>query len=231
MSTLKLNKWLSLLVALIYFLYNYNNSIFEGAKLLEYLNLVVNFSVVLILCVWLISKSRVENVLDLVILSGFILYLFVLHSYVSLVNVSYYFTQEYVGDSYISMQQINLIPFKTIFNNLLGTVVAPVTIIQTAGNFLLLLPLSFALLALKIVASKYKVAQTILVISLLIETFQLFLNFSVSGYLYSEGGHRAIDIDDVILNTVGGLVGIIVFIIYKKVVSKNNVTTNTSTFN
>ncbi|MGP1909929.1 VanZ family protein [Metabacillus sp. JX24] len=230
MSFLKLNKWFSLVVALIYFLYIYI-SFFKGAMHLEYLDLVVNFLMVLILCVLMISKSTVENVLQLVILSGFILYLFVLHSYVSFVNITYYFTQEFVGNSYISMQQINLIPFKTIFNDLFGTVAAPVTIIQTAGNFLLLLPLSFALLALKIVTSKYKVAQTILVITILIETFQLFLNFTVSGYLYSGGGDRAIDIDDILLNTVGGLVGIMVFIIYKKVVSKYTVATNTAKFN
>jgi glycopeptide antibiotics resistance protein len=135
---------------------------------------------------------------------------------VTYVDISYYFTQEYVGNPFVDFERINLIPFKTIYNDLFGTVVAPVTVIQTIGNLFLLSPLAFALLSLKIFTNKIKVMSTIIFTTLVIELFQFIYNFSVSGYLYSEGGGRAIDIDDVLLNITGGLIGVLMFIIYKK---------------
>ncbi|WP_425348991.1 VanZ family protein [Halalkalibacter urbisdiaboli] len=41
-------------------------------------------------------------------------------------------------------------------------------------------------------------------------------------------GNRAVDIDDVLLNTMGGLVGILLFVIYKKLIL-NNVNTKVFT--
>ncbi|WP_170289426.1 VanZ family protein [Metabacillus lacus] len=219
---MKLNKWYSLLVSFIYFIYIYNTHIFEGASLLEYLNVLANFGAILLISSWLISKSVIENTLDFIILCGFILYLFILHSYVTYVDISYYFNQDYVGNPFVNIERINLIPFKTIYNDLL-IVVAPVTVIQTIGNIILLAPLAFALLSLKILTNKNKVIFTIILTTLFIEIFQFIQNFSVSGYLYSEGGHRAIDIDDILLNTLGGLIGVLVFILYNKTISNNTV--------
>ncbi|WP_227939947.1 VanZ family protein [Alkalihalobacillus deserti] len=227
----KLNKWYSLLAVLIYFIYAYQARIYEGAGLLDYLDLLVNFGLIMLIAIWIISKSAVESILEFMILFALILYLFVLHSYVTYVDISYYFNQEYIGNPFVSMEKINLIPFYTIYNDLFGTVVAPVTIIQTIGNFLLLLPLAFALLSLGILTNKYKVVLTILFTTLCIEVFQFLINFSVSGYLYSEGGHRAVDIDDVILNTAGGIVGVLIFIIYKKLILNKITNNKVSTLN
>ncbi|WP_404458925.1 VanZ family protein [Sutcliffiella horikoshii] len=71
--------------------------------------------------------------------------------------------------------------------------------------------------------------MTILFTTLCIEVFQFLVNFSVSGYLYSEGGNRAVDIDDVILNTAGGIVGVLTFIIYKKLILNKVIHTKVST--
>jgi glycopeptide antibiotics resistance protein len=49
--------------------------------------------------------------------------------------------------------------------------------------------------------------------------------------LYSEGGHRAVDIDDVILNTAGGIVGVLIFIIYKKLILNKITNNKVSTLN
>ncbi len=219
MLRIKLSKWYCLLAPLFYLIYAFTTQIYEGAGFLDYLNVIVNYGVILVVSIWLMRKSVVENNLHFVILFAFVLYLFVLHPYVTYVNIPYYFTQEYVGNHYVSMQQINLSPFKTIYNNLFGSLVAPVTVIQTVGNLFLLSPLAFALLSLKILTNKVKVALTILLTTLFIETFQFLINFSTSGYMYSEGGLRAIDIDDVLLNTAGGVLGILVFKIYKKLIS------------
>jgi glycopeptide antibiotics resistance protein len=213
---IKLNRWYSLLASLFYFIYAYKTHIYEGAGLLEYLNLVANFGIVLLISIWLISKSQVENILNFAILFVFVLYLFVLHSLVTYIDISYYITQEYVRNPYVNMERVNLIPFKTIYSNLFGVAVAPVTIIQTVGNALLLLPLAFALLSLQIINNKYKVLLFIFLTTVFIEMYQFLHNVSVSGYMYSEGGPRAIDIDDILLNTIGGLIGIVFFIIYKK---------------
>lgn len=220
MFNIKFNKWYSLLASLFYFIYAYKTHIYEGAGILEYLNLMVNFGVVLLISIWLISKSEVENISNFVILFVFVLYLFVLHSFVTYIDISYFIKQEYVGNPYVNMERINLTPFKTIYGNLFGGFVAPVTIMQTVGNSLLLLPLAFALLSLQIINNKYKVLLVIFLTTVFIETYQLLHNFSVSGYLYSEGGSRAIDIDDILLNTMGGFIGIVLFIIYKRLFSQ-----------
>ncbi|MBA9028312.1 VanZ family protein [Peribacillus huizhouensis] len=124
----------------------------------------------------------------------------------------------------MNMERINLIPFKTIINDLV-TVAAPVTIIQTLAK-LLLLTLAFAMLSLGIIVNKYRVVLTIFLTTLFIETYQLLDNFIVSGYVYSEGGSRAIDIDEILLNTMAGLIGIVLFIIYKKLFLQNSLLKN-----
>lgn len=214
---MRVNKWYSLIAAsLLYFIYYYKREIYAEAGFLDYLNLMVNFGIILALVVWLIRKSAINNILEHIISFGFVLYLFVLHLFVTYIYIPYYFTQEFIGDPYVNFDRINLIPFKTISNDLFGTVVAPVTVLQTLGNLFLLLPLAFSLLALQIVTKKRKVAIVVFFTTLFIETFQFFENLSVTGYLYSEGGGRAVDIDDLILNTLGGVIGIFLFTFYKK---------------
>lgn len=44
---------------------------------------------------------------------------------------------------------------------------------------------------------------------------------SVSGYEYGYEGPRAVDIDDLILNTTGCVIGILFFMIYKKLFYKS----------
>ncbi|MDQ0215800.1 glycopeptide antibiotics resistance protein [Oikeobacillus pervagus] len=219
---MRVNKWYSLIAAsLLYFIYCYKRGIYAGAGFLDYLDLIVNVGILFAIAVWLIRKSTVNNAIEQIISFGFVLYMFVLHRFVTYIYIPYYFTQEYIGNPYVNLERINLIPFKTISNDLLGTVVDPVTVMQTFGNLFLLLPLAFSLLALQIVKKKRKVAMIIFFTTLFIETFQLVENLSVSGYLYSEGGVRAVDIDDLILNTLGGIIGIFLYRVYKKVLMKN----------
>lgn len=224
---MRVNKWYSLIAAsLLYFIYSYKRGIYVGAGFLDYLDLIVNVGIILALAVWLTRKSTVNNVIEQFISFGLVLYMFVLHRFVTYIYIPYYFTQEYIGNPYVNLERINLIPFKTIFNDLFGTVVAPVTVMQTFGNLFLLLPLAFSLLALQIVTKKRMVAMIVFFTTLFIETFQLVENLSVSGYLYSEGGGRAVDIDDLILNTLGGIIGIFLFTFYKKVFMKNKLLRN-----
>lgn len=216
------NKWYSLLASLIYFIYAYKTHIYEGAGFLDYLNLMMNFGIVLLIAIWLISKSKVEGIFNFVILCGMVLYLFVLHSFVTYIDISYFINQKYIGNPYVNMERVNLIPFKTIYNNLFDGVVSLVTILQTFGNLLLLLPLAFALLSLQILKNKYTVGLVIFFTTVFIEIYQLLNNFIISGYMYSEGGPRAIDIDDILLNTMGGFIGIMLYSLYKRFFQKGS---------
>ena len=176
---IKVNKWYSLLAAsLLYFIYSCKSVLFEGVSYLDYLNLIVNFGVIFILSIWLISKSTVTNIKEQLISFFFVLYLFVLHSFVTYVYIPYYFTQKYLGDHFVHTGKINLIPFNSIFSDLF-IIAAPVTIMQTLGNLLLLTPLAFAMLSLGIIESKYKVVLVTFLTALFIETTQFLINYSV----------------------------------------------------
>lgn len=99
-----------------------------------------------------------------------------------------------------SFQSVNLIPFRTILDYLTGDIIArafaPSNLI---GNLVLFLPLGVYVTLLN--PNKRISVNTglIALISVIVEIAQ---------YLFKVG---ATDIDDVILNTVGGLVGILIF--------------------
>lgn len=112
-----------------------------------------------------------------------------------------------------SFQSINLIPFRTILDYLNGDMIArafaPSNLI---GNIVLFIPLGVYITLLN--ANKKISVNTCLIalISVIVEIAQ---------YLFKVG---ATDIDDVILNTVGGLIGIIIFkVIYKFLKDKTRI--------
>lgn len=99
-----------------------------------------------------------------------------------------------------SFQSINLIPFRTILDYLNGDMIArafaPSNLI---GNIVLFLPLGVYITLLN--PNKKISVNTCLIalISVIVEIAQ---------YMFKVG---VTDIDDVILNTVGGLIGILIF--------------------
>lgn len=101
----------------------------------------------------------------------------------------------------------NFVPFKTIidtFEN--GTVYS---IVIFLGNSLLLLPLGIFLRA----AFNRKTVESILIIlliALLIEFLQFFIGVII-GYKY-----RCVDIDDFILNSIGGILGVFLYNVLPK---------------
>ena len=78
--------------------------------------------------------------------------------------------------------------------------------VQIFINFLLLAPLGFLLpVQFRKFQSFPRTALTVLVVALLIETLQYFIG-------------RSADIDDVIINTVGGIFGYLCFMLYAKII-------------
>lgn len=99
----------------------------------------------------------------------------------------------------------NWIPFASI-SQLIATAPLPVMVKQVVGNALLLLPLGFFIPLLKGRFLKaYEIPLTGLIGSLVIEGIQHVIGFML-GYNY-----RIFDIDDILLNTVGAVLGYILF--------------------
>jgi glycopeptide antibiotics resistance protein len=102
----------------------------------------------------------------------------------------------------------NFIPFHTIFFE-------STTMLHLVGNFVLLLPLGIYIPLLYNTKGISKITKWIFLVTLGIEIIQLL--FSSIDSIYNEFPYRkAFDIDDLLLNTLGGLVG---FGLYKLLVS------------
>ena len=102
----------------------------------------------------------------------------------------------------------NLIPFKSIYNLIkLNTV--NVILKNILGNILLLVPLGFII---PLMQKKFTNIKSIfissLIFSLIIESMQFIISI-ILGYNY-----KVVDIDDIILNIMGGIIG---YILYKLV--------------
>jgi glycopeptide antibiotics resistance protein len=99
----------------------------------------------------------------------------------------------------------NFIPFKAFVDAInMGSLT--IAIKQIGGNILLLfMPLGFALPILFPVIKKGKVILTGFLVSLTIELVQAIAG-AVMGYNY-----RSFDVDDLIMNTLGTLIGLLIF--------------------
>lgn len=104
--------------------------------------------------------------------------------------------------------EYNFVPFKTIIASLKSF--STYSLLTLVGNIVMLLPFGFYVSA----SSKYSAAKGIVIIlsfAFFIETMQLVIGLII-GYRY-----RCVDIDDFILNSIGGILGLI---IYKKIPQK-----------
>ncbi|MGG1572558.1 VanZ family protein [Fictibacillus sp. NRS-1165] len=113
----------------------------------------------------------------------------------------------------------NYIPFKGI-KEAIQTGYSPVIIKQIGGNILLFIPLGFALPILFSNIKKKKVMIVSFLVSLTIETTQLIAG-KLIGYNY-----RAFDIDDLMMNTLGAFIGLIIFKLLFTFLKKNNLLIN-----
>jgi len=103
---------------------------------------------------------------------------------------------------------LNLVPFKTILES---------EITQLMGPLLMLTPLAFALMSLSILTSKKKTIMVTMLISIGIELIQFIENSTGSAFLLYA---RSTNIDDVILNTLGGVIGVYIYLLFNHFISK-----------
>jgi glycopeptide antibiotics resistance protein len=130
----------------------------------------------------------------------FILYLLFL-TYLTLLD--HFYGREFVHRS------INIIPFKTINQFLTSSYNQNIVVTNILGNILAFMPMGFLLpLVFKKLDNFKKVLLFVLIGTVSIEVLQ---------YITGAG---ATDIDDVILNAVGGILGYIIFKILIKITYK-----------
>lgn len=107
-------------------------------------------------------------------------------------------------ETYISGYEYNFIPFKSIVSSIEAGLKP--AIMSVVGNIILTMPFGFLVTLIRKNKKFLYTFMLVIFFSLSIEFLQLSIGF-VIGYRY-----RNVDIDDLILNTVGGIIG---FWIYK----------------
>lgn len=113
-----------------------------------------------------------------------------------------FFSDTYGRTTLYEEYQYNLVPFKEIklFRKLLGGKQWHLYLINVLGNIVIFVPFGFLILKLKRI-KPVLVALLGVLFSLLIETIQLFTRVGV------------FDVDDIILNSLGVILGIICYLI------------------
>ncbi|EEJ0015249.1 VanZ family protein, partial [Listeria innocua] len=129
---------------------------------------------------------------------------------VAYISIGDFVNSTYTGNFHIQKEMINLIPFTTIENTFQQTLPTMPTIIQIIGNVLLLCPLSFFLLYFKITSAAGKTILVIFLTSCGIELLQFAQTTMITGFeSISLPPNRSTDVDDIILNTLSGLIGVL----------------------
>ncbi|WP_445505764.1 VanZ family protein [Niallia sp. 03091] len=215
-------------ISISYLVYHLFTSLKSEYTLILIIECLINLTIVLIFAIFLTKKTNILKIHQIILYILFVLYLFLLQALVAHVGLIHFVIMKYIGHHHIMFDRINLIPFHTILKgltidnikdlynqsftlNLSRQRVTP--IIQIIGNILMIVPLSFFILSLRISKSKTKTIFLIFIFSIGIELFQLINSYITSGLQYAEG--RGVDVDDIILNTIGAIIGVLVFWIFK----------------
>lgn len=173
---------------------------------------IIGLLILVIAQFWLVKKEIIDRI-DVIAGIIFSIYCLVLIKIV-------FFPIPFQKESISLIREINgnfsmnFIPIKSIIAIIKSNDIMNI-FYQLGGNFLLLLPMG---MYLSIIFSDFKLKRLALVIaftSIFIELIQLIIGFSINCQ------YRVVDVDDVILNILGGLLGLaigkMVYPIYQKV--------------
>lgn len=131
-----------------------------------------------------VLQNKFFKRVSIVVFFTYILYLFYL------VFFSHYYGRGEFHRSY------NLVPFKTITDFIFNTSNIKIILINIVGNILAFVPLGFLL---PMAFAKFNRLRKVLTITLVTT-----ISIELSQYIFGVG---ACDIDDIILNVLGGIVG------------------------
>lgn len=202
-------RFLVLLIPFLYIAYGVYLAI-DFSSESELINAITNGLILGGISLFITAKAIVRKHIDIIWLAVFILYLFVLHHLVTYISVGDIVNSTYTGAFHIQHEMVNLVPFTTIENTLHQTFVTMPTIIQLVGNVLLLAPLTFFLLYFQILKKIGPALLTAVLVSTGIELIQFLQTTIISGFAgLTLPENRSTDIDDIILNTLSGLIGVL----------------------
>lgn len=198
-----------LLLPVLYLLYGVSLALQFGNNA-DLINTITNSCILLLTTLILTKLAKLKNWIDFIWFCVFILYIFVLLHLVAYISIGDFVNSTYTGNFHIQKEMINLIPFTTIENIFQQTLPTMPTIIQIIGNVLLLCPLSFFLLYFKITSTAGKTILVIFLTSCGIELLQFAQTTMITGVeSISLPPNRSTDVDDIILNTLSGLIGVL----------------------
>ncbi|MBF2545840.1 VanZ family protein [Listeria seeligeri] len=198
-----------LLLPVLYLLYGVSLALQFGNNA-DLINTIANSCLLFIATIILTKMAKLKNWLDFIWFCVFILYIFILLHLVAYISIGDFVNSTYTGNFHIQKEMINLIPFTTIENTFTQTLPTMPTIIQIIGNVLLLSPLSFFLLYFKITKSGWKALLVVFLTSCGIELLQFVQTTMITGFeSMSLPPDRSTDVDDIILNTLSGLIGVV----------------------
>lgn len=195
---MNLLKWIIILGPVTLLMVKNSTAEYMGDTLGIY-NALLNCLPLVILFIVNLKRNNTSTILSVLIRSTFYIYVYYLFKYtIFYIPFFDYFNLKVIYSFKDIIIYINLIPFKTIFGN--------VTLYQTIGNLFLLFPLG---IYLPLINSNYKKIKLVLigfVTTLFIEIVQLIV--SMTNALYSDYPYtRGADIDDLILNMSGYILG------------------------
>ncbi|HAC3177330.1 TPA_asm: VanZ family protein [Listeria innocua] len=198
-----------LLLPVLYLIYGVSLALQFGNNA-DLINSITNSCILLLTTLILTKMAKLKSWIDFIWFCVFILYIFVLLHLVAYISIGDFVNSTYTGDFHIQKEMINLIPFTTIENTFQQTLPTMPTIIQIIGNVLLLCPLSFFLLYFKITSTAGKTILVIFLTSCGIELLQFAQTTMITGFeSISLPPNRSTDVDDIILNTLSGLIGVL----------------------
>ena len=144
-----------------------------------------------------ISNYKTRRVFTVLLWGSVVVYLFVLANLLLFKYIPP--TELFSPDRYV-FRSVNFVPFAGIHGYLFGGAVSPnIAVGNVLGNIVLFMPLG---LLLRLTRPGQKIRWTVLIVCL------ASIAVEVAQYALGVG---AADIDDVILNTLGGLLGALVF--------------------
>jgi glycopeptide antibiotics resistance protein len=200
-----MKKYILLSIPIVY--YRYSILYFD-------LETLINLTIVLICLFFLLRQISFSNLFDWVIAVGFTIYFCILFDK-TIYFVGLIFLKDHqitVENLHVLFYTVNPIPFKSIIDELRNL---PSTLYQLFGNVIMLVPLAFSMLHFKWVKSYKQAFWYSVLCTVGIELIQFLHNLYF--VLFAIGMNRSTDIDDVILNTLGAVIGIGCYYVWSKI--------------
>lgn len=216
---MKLQTWKygALFLPVLYFIYD-DYLANQLGTVADRINGFSNSLLLFIVIFFLAKKAKVRQLLDVIWFFVFSGYLMILHYLVTYLYIGNFIKGDLAAHFSFSTVAINFVPFATIdatFNQIDPNFSVTV---QVIGNSLLLAPLAFFLLYFQITKRAGKTFLVVLCVAIGIECVQLLQSLFASMYvLMPAGAYRSADIDDIILNSCSGIIGILIAYLVPKI--------------